>query len=68
MEKNLTTVVEGFLKVQNLGIDYTSFKDGYELADYLNGRRFPGFDEPFIITNYEREGLQEIYKEFKKEG
>lgn len=59
--KDLTSVVEAFLEMENLGIDYESFSSGDELADYLDGRRFPGFDEPIQITQLQREGLREIY-------
>jgi len=53
--------IEAILGIQNLGIDFDSFQTGDELADYLDGRRFPGFDEPIQITQLQREGLREIY-------
>jgi len=59
--KDLTSVVEAFLEMENLGIDYESFSSGDELADYLDGLKLPGFDEPIQITQLQREGLREIY-------
>jgi hypothetical protein len=62
-KKDLTTVVENYLDVQNLSIDYESFSTGDELADYLDGRSFPGFDEPMEVSKEQREALREIYQE-----
>lgn len=53
--------IEAILEVQNLGIDFDSFQIGDELADYLDGRRFPGFDEPMEVTEEQRAALREIY-------
>ena len=44
-------------------IDFESFNTGDELADWLDGRKFPGFDEPMEVTEEQREALREIYKE-----
>lgn len=55
--------IEAILEVQNLGIDFESFEDGDELADWLDGRRFPEFDDPVTVSEYQREALREIYKE-----
>ena len=55
--------IEAILEIQNLSIDFESFKSGDELADYLDGRRFPEFDEPFEVSEYQREALREIYQE-----
>jgi len=63
VKKDLAREVENFLEVLNLGIDYESFESGDELADYLDGLKIPGFDEPIKITQLQREGLREIYKE-----
>ncbi len=54
--------IESILGVKNLGIDYDSFESGDELADYLDGRRFPEFDEPMEVTEQQRELLREIYE------
>lgn len=63
VKKDLAREVENYLEVQNLGIDYESFDTGDELADYLDGLKIPGFDEPIRISRWQREGLREIYKE-----
>lgn len=55
--------IEAILEVQNLGIDYESFSTGDELADYLNGRKFPGFDEPVRVSKRQREALREVYNQ-----
>lgn len=60
-----TGAIEGILEVQNLGVDYESFESGDELADYLDGMRFPGFDEPLRVSKYQREALREIYSEWR---
>lgn len=62
-EKSMIDKIENVLEVQNLGIDYESFTTGDELADYLDGRMFPGFDEPFEVSEEQREALNEIYKD-----
>lgn len=54
--------IEAILGVKNLGVDYNAFESGDELADYLDGRRFPEFDEPIEITEQQRALLREIYK------
>lgn len=54
--------IERILEVQNLGIDYNSFESGDELADYLDGRRFPEFDEPMSVSEEQRAALREIYE------
>lgn len=54
--------IEAILEVKNLGIDYDSFDSGDELADYLDGRQFPEFDEPIKITEQQRALLREIFK------
>ncbi len=63
--KNMLDInaIEAILDIQNLSIDFESFKSGDELADYLDGRRFPEFDEPFEVSEYQREALNEIYKD-----
>ena len=33
-----------------------------ELADYLDGRRFPEFDEPMLVSEEQRATLREIYE------
>ena len=53
--------IEDVLGIQNLGIDFESFKNGDELADWLDGRKFPGFDEPMEVTEEQRAALREIY-------
>lgn len=53
--------IEAILEIQNLSIDFESFATGDELANWLDGRRFPEFDEPFEISEYQREALREIY-------
>ena len=63
VKKDLATAVENFLEVQNLGIDFESFDTGDELADYLDGLKIPGFDEPMEVTEEQRAALREIYKE-----
>lgn len=65
VKKDLAREVENYLEVQNLGIDYESFDTGDELADYLDGRRFPGFDEPMQVSQEQREALREIYEQKK---
>lgn len=57
--------IEAILGIQNLGIDFNSFQTGDELADYLDGRRFPGFDEPMQISQEQRQTLREIYEQKK---
>ncbi len=54
--------IESILGVKNLGIDYDSFESGDELADYLDGRRFPEFDEPMSVSEGQRQALREIYE------
>lgn len=54
--------IESILEVRNLGIDYDSFESGDELADWLDGRTFPEFDEPMEVTEQQRELLREIYE------
>ena len=54
--------LEAILEVKNLGIDYDSFENGDELADYLNGHKFPEFDEPMKVTEQQRALLREIYE------
>jgi len=56
------SLIESILGVKNLGVDYNAFESGDELADWLNGRRFPEFDEPMEITEQQRALLREIYK------
>ncbi len=58
---NFKNSIEAILEVKNLGIDYSSFDSGDELADYLDGRRFPEFDEPMSISEQQRAALREIY-------
>lgn len=55
--------IENVLEIQNLGIDFESFNTGDELADWLDGRKFPGFDEPMEVTEDQRETLREIYEQ-----
>jgi len=55
--------IEAILEVQNLSIDFESFDTGDELADWIDGRRFPEFDDPVTVSEYQREALREIYKE-----
>ena len=59
---NFKNLIETILEVKNLGIDYSSFDSGDELADYLDGRRFPEFDEPMSISEEQRAALREIYE------
>ena len=54
--------IEAILGVKNLGIDYDSFESGDELADYLDGRQFPEFDEPMSVSEEQRAALREIYE------
>jgi len=54
--------IESILGVKNLGIDYDDFESGDELADWLDGRQFPEFDEPMKVTEQQRALLREIYK------
>jgi len=53
--------IEAILGVKNLGIDFDAFKSGDELADYLDGRQFPEFDEPMSVSEEQRAALREIY-------
>jgi len=53
--------IESILGVKNLGIDYNMFTSGDELADWLDGRRFPEFDEPMSVSEQQRAALREIY-------
>lgn len=59
--------IEAILEIQNLSIDFESFEDGDELADWLDGRYFPEFDEPVTVSEYQREALNEIYQEWRNE-
>ena len=54
--------IEFILEVKNLRIDYSSFDSGDELADYLDGRQFPEFDEPMSVSEGQRQALREIYE------
>ncbi len=54
--------IEAILGVKNLGVDYDSFENGDELADYLDGRQFPEFDEPMSVSEQQKEWLREIYE------
>lgn len=54
--------IEAILEVQNLGIDYESFDTGDELADYLDGLKTLGFDEPVKVSKCQREALREVCK------
>lgn len=54
--------IESILGVKNLGIDYNMFTSGDELADWLDGRRFPEFDEPMSVSGQQKEWLREIYE------
>jgi len=54
--------IESILGVKNLGIDYNMFTSGDELADYLDGRQFPEFDEPMSVSEQQKEWLREIYE------
>jgi len=47
--------IEAILGIKNLGIDFDAFKSGDELADYLDGRRFPEFDEPMSVSEQQKE-------------
>ena len=60
--------IESILEVQNLGIDYESFDTGDELADWLGGRKFPGFDEPVRVSKCQREALREVYNQKQGKG
>ena len=60
--------IEAILEVKNLGIDYDSFESGDELADYLDGRQFPEFDEPMSVSEEQRATLREIYKRRRYHG
>lgn len=53
--------IESILGVKNLGVDYNAFESGDELADYLDGRQFPEFDEPMSVSEEQRAALREIY-------
>lgn len=53
--------IESILGAKNLGIDYNMFTSGDELADWLDGRRFPEFDEPMSVSEEQRAVLREIY-------
>lgn len=59
---NFKKSIEAILEVKNLGINYNSFDSGDELADYLDGRRFPEFDEPMSVSEWQRAALREIYE------
>ncbi|NLK40079.1 MAG: hypothetical protein GX303_07585 [Clostridiales bacterium] len=63
--KNMLDIdkIEAILEIQNLSIDFESFESGDELADYLDGREFPCFDDPMEVSEYQREALREIYQE-----
>ena len=63
---NFRNLIEAILEVKNLGIDYSSFDSGDELADYLDGRQFPEFDEPMSVTEEQRAALREIFKRRNK--
>ena len=54
--------IEAILGVKNLGIDFDDFESGDELADYLDGRQFPEFDEPMSVSEEQRAALREIYE------
>jgi hypothetical protein len=54
--------IEAILGVKNLGVDYNAFESGDELADYLDGRQFPEFDEPISVSEEQRQALREIYE------
>jgi len=54
--------IEAILGVKNLGIDFDDFESGDELADWLNGRTFPEFDEPMSVSEGQRQALREIYE------
>ena len=54
--------IESILGVKNLGIDYDSFESGDELANWLNGRHIPEFDEPLSVWEQQRALLREIYE------
>ena len=54
--------IEFILDVRNLGIDFDAFESGDELADWLDGRRFPEFDEPMSVSEQQKEWLREIYE------
>ncbi len=55
--------IEAILEVQNLSIDFESFNTGDELADWLDGRKFPGFDEPIEVSEEQREALKKVYEQ-----
>lgn len=57
------TRIEAILGVKNLGVDYNMFESGDELADWLDGRQFPEFDEPMSVSEEQRAALREIYEE-----
>ncbi len=63
MKMKMIDQIESILEVQNLGIDYESFDTGDELADWLDGRKFPGFDEPVRVSKRQREALREVYNQ-----
>ena len=54
--------IERILGIKNLGIDFDDFESGDELADWLDGRRFPEFDEPMSVSEEQRAALREIYE------
>ena len=54
--------IEAILGVKNLGIDYDDFESGDELADWLDGRHIPEFDEPISVSEEQRAALREIYE------
>ena len=54
--------IERILGIKNLGIDFDAFKSGDELADYLDGRQFPEFDEPMSVSEEQRAAMREIYE------
>ena len=59
--------IQEILEIMNLPINFESFESGDELADWLDGRKFPEFDEPVEVSQWQREALREIYKEWKNE-
>lgn len=54
--------IERILGIKNLGIDFDDFESGDELADWLEGRRFPELDEPMSVSEEQRAALREIYE------
>lgn len=54
--------IERILGIKNLGIDFDDFESGDELADWLDGRQFPEFDEPISVSEEQRAALREIYE------